>query len=185
MPKIVDREKYKNNLLSKCYDIFSKDGFSNTSMRQLGDKLKVSTGALYHYFPSKEAIFQDLVQYVASNNILKAEREIPNHFTLNERIEYLFHYVEKNQEQFLKWIFLLFEYKQWNKGNDNTVLEKAGIEYCKAIAKIIGLEDLEIGKLFFGFLNGLLVESLIDKREFSFKKQSDLFKKIITAYYDS
>lgn len=185
MPKIVNREEHKNNLLSKCYDIFSENGFSNTSMRQLGGKLNVSTGTLYHYFPSKEAIFQDLIQYVASNSIIQAEREIPKNSTLDERIDYLFDYVERNQEQFLKWLFLLFEYKQWNKGNDKTALEKAGLEYSKAIAKILGLDDIEMGKLFFGFFNGLLVESLINKREFTFKEQSELFKKIITAYFNN
>ena len=51
-------------------------------MRQLAQKLGISTGTLYHYFPSKEAIFLQLVKELAqrdlSNFMIQAESVPPD-----------------------------------------------------------------------------------------------------------
>ncbi len=61
MPKIVDRERYRKQLLQQSFELFAEIGYGNITMRQLAQKLAVSTGTLYHYFPSKEAMFLQLV----------------------------------------------------------------------------------------------------------------------------
>ena len=53
MPKIVDRDRYRKELLNKCFDIFAEKGYSSVTMREIGSEIGVSTGTLYHYFPSK------------------------------------------------------------------------------------------------------------------------------------
>ena len=56
MPKIIDHSQYKLELLNKCFELFSKTGYGNITMRKIAELLDVSTGKLYHYFPSKPSI---------------------------------------------------------------------------------------------------------------------------------
>ncbi|MEM1202528.1 MAG: TetR/AcrR family transcriptional regulator [Acidobacteriota bacterium] len=48
--------------LGAALDLFSQQGFGATSMRQIADASGVSMGNLYHHFPSKESLFQRLLE---------------------------------------------------------------------------------------------------------------------------
>ena len=58
MPKIVDVEQYRKELLLKSAELFAEKGYANMTTRELAQGLGVSTGTLYHYFPSKAALFE-------------------------------------------------------------------------------------------------------------------------------
>ena len=92
MPKIVDRDQYRKELLIKSFDLFAQKGYGSITMRQLAQGLGVSTGTLYHYFPSKEALFLQLVEEQTQQNILNFLAEEGNPTTLPERIETLFNF---------------------------------------------------------------------------------------------
>lgn len=47
--------------LNAALELFSSKGFGATSMREIADRSGLSMGNVYHHFPSKEAIFQTLL----------------------------------------------------------------------------------------------------------------------------
>jgi len=47
--------------LEAALELFSKQGFRGSTMRQVADAAGLSVGNLYHHFPSKEAIFERLL----------------------------------------------------------------------------------------------------------------------------
>lgn len=47
--------------LDAALELFSSQGFGTTSMRQIADRSGLSMGNLYHHFPSKESMFQQLL----------------------------------------------------------------------------------------------------------------------------
>ncbi len=47
--------------LEAALELFSKQGFRGSTMRQIADAAGLSVGNLYHHFPSKEAIFERLL----------------------------------------------------------------------------------------------------------------------------
>ncbi|HUO86172.1 MAG TPA: TetR/AcrR family transcriptional regulator [Thermoanaerobaculia bacterium] len=47
--------------LEAALELFSSQGFGGTSMRQIADEAGLSVGNVYHHFPSKDAIFQRLL----------------------------------------------------------------------------------------------------------------------------
>lgn len=49
--------------LEAALELFSHQGYRATSMRQIASAAGVSVGNLYHHFPSKEAIFDRLIQH--------------------------------------------------------------------------------------------------------------------------
>lgn len=75
MPKIVNHEQYRKELLSKCFDLFAAKGYAAITMRQISAGLKVSTGTLYHYFPNKQALFEQLVEEISQQDVITALTE--------------------------------------------------------------------------------------------------------------
>jgi AcrR family transcriptional regulator len=69
MPKIVDSEEYRKELLDKCFDLFANKGYANVTTRQIAKELGISTGAMYHYFPSKQALFEQLVEQISWQDV--------------------------------------------------------------------------------------------------------------------
>ena len=48
--------------LEGALEVFSNQGFRGSTMRQIADAAGLSVGNLYHHFPSKEAIFERLLE---------------------------------------------------------------------------------------------------------------------------
>lgn len=51
----------KSEILSAAAELFAARGIDATSVREIGDKVGLNPGALYHYFPSKNAIANELI----------------------------------------------------------------------------------------------------------------------------
>ncbi|MEM6794425.1 MAG: TetR/AcrR family transcriptional regulator [Acidobacteriota bacterium] len=63
-PRRKKQERSENSVeqaLSTALKLFSSQGFGATSMRQIAEESGLSMGNLYHHFPNKKAIFQQLL----------------------------------------------------------------------------------------------------------------------------
>lgn len=76
MPKIVDRDAYREELLEGSFRLFATHGYSALTLRKLASGLGVSTGTLYHYFTGKEDIFTQLVDLMVSRVVLAGVAEV-------------------------------------------------------------------------------------------------------------
>ncbi len=54
-------ERSRRAVLDAALGLFSRQGYRATTMREIAEKAKVSTGNVYHHFPDKEAIFLALI----------------------------------------------------------------------------------------------------------------------------
>ncbi len=54
-------EKSQSKILEAALQLFSKQGYRGTSIRDIADLAGVSTGNVYHHFPDKETIFRTLL----------------------------------------------------------------------------------------------------------------------------
>lgn len=58
MPKIVDHAAHRAALARQAITLFQAESFHGLGMRQVAQALGVSKSALYHYFPTKQALFE-------------------------------------------------------------------------------------------------------------------------------
>jgi AcrR family transcriptional regulator len=63
MPRVVPeyKEKAKDRIVEAAREIFSKKGYHDTTMDDVAERLGVSKGALYQYFPSKEELYREIL----------------------------------------------------------------------------------------------------------------------------
>lgn len=57
MPKIIDHEKRKQEILKRAFVIFARKGYQDTNLSYIADRCGISRPTLYLYFKDKEEIF--------------------------------------------------------------------------------------------------------------------------------
>ena len=60
------REKRRQEILLCSLDIFIKKGFAATKIRDISNELKISAGLFFHYFESKEQVYEELINIAIS-----------------------------------------------------------------------------------------------------------------------
>lgn len=64
VPRIAQNriEENQRRIQASALKLFTKHGFHGTNIREIAEEVGVSTGTIYTYYPSKEAIFESLAQ---------------------------------------------------------------------------------------------------------------------------
>ncbi|MBN2656699.1 MAG: TetR/AcrR family transcriptional regulator [Spirochaetales bacterium] len=82
MPKIINHETRKRQILEQSLLIFAKKGFQNTNLSYIADVCKISRPTLYQYFKDKEQIFQFAIKHV-TGDLFKEYKTISRDESLN------------------------------------------------------------------------------------------------------
>ncbi|NWF59380.1 MAG: TetR/AcrR family transcriptional regulator [Fischerella sp.] len=185
MPKIVDREQYRKELLMKSFDLFAQKGYASITMREIAKELGVSTGTLYHYFPSKEALFLQLVEEQTRQDILNFLAEAGHIKSLPQRIQALMNFIAKNEDYFLKQTLIMFDFYQQQERSElgnNKTLKKAWDDTKKSLSDYLEIEDQALIEFIYCFLNGLISARVFEGNTVSYTDQGELLAKILTAH---
>lgn len=185
MPKIVDHEQYRKELLDKCFDLFAQKGYGSITMRQIAEVLGVSTGTLYHYFPSKQALFEQLAQEICEQDLSAALAELEGAQTLQESMEALGRYLVKNEDYFIKWTYIWIDFCQHKDSKEmlkNSIVKRNNQRYQQAACDFLGIQDSVLASFILSFVNGLILEKLWGDETIDFVEQCALLGKILTAY---
>ena len=185
MPKIVDHEQYRKELLDKCFDLFAQKGYGSITMRQIAEGLGVSTGTLYHYFPSKQALFEQLAQEICEQDLSAALAELEGAQTLQESMEALGKYLVKNEDYFIKWTYIWIDFCQHQDSKEmlkNTAFKRTKKRYQQAVFDFLDIQDVVLASFVLSFVNGLILEKLWGDETIDFIEQCALLGKMLAAY---
>jgi AcrR family transcriptional regulator len=185
MPKIIDHDQYRKELLSQCFDLFAAKGYAAITMRQIAKGLRVSTGTLYHYFPSKEMLFEQMVREMAGQDIRNALVEIQAKESTIDRLEAVFQFIAKNEAYFIKQNLIWVEFYQQQKrdgGDRLSLFCQIWQEYETEIVELIAIKDENILQLLRSFIDGMLLHRMFSPETCSFETQVPLFLTMLKLY---
>jgi AcrR family transcriptional regulator len=170
MPKIVDHDAYRKELLFRSLDLFVCRGYSALSIRHIAAELNVSTGTLYHYFKTKEELFLALLDEVRRKTFNDAAGYIAAQPQMDP-LEAFCRYIEKNEEWLRKELLLVInvaqQYELYSKASHD-MLKRAASFYRNGISKLLGKQNGQLASLFIGCVNGLLINKIFnDSHNFS------------------
>ena len=186
MPKIVDSEQYRKELLHQCFDLFADKGYANVTTRQLSKALGISTGAMYHYFSSKQVLFEQLVEEVCFQDIQLFKMAARGH-TLSDRIEALGNLLIKHEEHFVKQAAIWVDFYQHHalvEINENPVFQQVDQRYQQAMVDLLGISDLKLARFIWTLINGILIEQTEEEDYLSFEDKIHLLVQMLTAYFE-
>ncbi len=196
MPKIVDREQYRKQLLTESFELFAEIGYGNITMRQLAQRLGTSTGTLYHYFPSKEAMFLQLMEELAqrdiTNFLMQAESVPPD---IRSRVRAIIDFIQENQDYFSKQLKIGLDYYQQQTGSEDAlannssrsyinVCEQLDRESIEAINNYLQVDNYAIGEFILIFINGLLLYQLYQSSSKNWNAQAAILIEAIAIMSD-
>lgn len=121
MPKIIDHEIRKQEILEKSLLIFAKKGYQNTNLSYIADVCKISRPTLYQYFKDKEQIFQFAIKHV-TEKLFSEYKEIARNDVLSyqDKLKQICSDVIKksytNKPFIISLVDFLFQMKR--RGND-------------------------------------------------------------------
>ncbi len=184
MPKVVDHDAYRRELLSRCLELFSNKGYGSLTMRQIAESLDVSTGTLYHYFPSKEALFEQLLDQVSAEHIEEAKAEILEGKNLKERIERLFNHIHCHKgECQQETLILLNHLLSQDFAEGKALLAKTNDRYLQAGREILQIDRPEIVSLLLCLIDGMTLKGIYDPA-IDYKTIGGVFAEMVAVYLE-
>ncbi|MBL4744389.1 MAG: TetR/AcrR family transcriptional regulator [Cycloclasticus sp.] len=65
---MLDTSKSKNKIITIAFKTFAAKGYSAVTMRSLAEKCGMTVSSLYHYFSSKSDLYDQVLDYIYSEN---------------------------------------------------------------------------------------------------------------------
>ena len=188
MPKIVDRERYRKELLWKSFDLFAQKGYASITMREIAKELGVSTGTLYHYFPNKETLFLQLIEEQTEQDISDFLAEAGDPKSLSEGIKTLIDFAAKGEDYFIKQFLLWADFYQQKERSDilnNRILQRVLEQNRKVLSQYLQIQDKVVIDLIINHLNGLIMARMFEGEAISYEEQGELLAKMLVTYLEN
>ena len=184
MPKIVDAQKYRQELLSKCFDLFAEKGYANVTTRQIAKELGVSTGTLYHYFPNKQVLFEQLAEQVCRQDV-EAIANLDKTQSIREKITALGELLIENQDYVVKQAAIWLDFRQQlsaQEVKDNSIFQQINSRYEQAILELLDLGDSQLARFIWTLVDGISIAQIDDGD--SFTVQIELLTQMLIVYFE-
>jgi TetR/AcrR family transcriptional repressor of mexJK operon len=109
---------------SAAKQLFFHFGLTKTSMDEIAQQCNLAKPTLYYYYPSKEAIFNEVVIDEARKFITKVEKKIPPELPADEKIAFFFLALYQDLKKYAKALSHLPESLYENYPHGRPIIEK-------------------------------------------------------------
>jgi AcrR family transcriptional regulator len=174
MPKNVDHGEHRKRLLEKCFELFCREGYSNVTMRGIARELKLSTGALYHYFPTKLGILEQMFSWALENDIgsyIEGQGNVPPGERAGEIVAFWY----GRKEYYLNLMLLAMDLYRNSPGRAREVLARFADTYKSGISQSLGA-NRRLSEVAFNYLLGCVVHYLLAPDQFSTDKEVEFVR---------
>jgi AcrR family transcriptional regulator len=163
VPRIVDHDAQRGDLLARSFSLFADQGYGGVTMRGLGKHLGVSTGTLYHYFSGKPDIFGQMLGSLAERDIADAESLLHPDQSPAERLEALARWLTERGPYLRRLLLLALDAWRLDPSEEGrAALTTIARTYSAALTDRLQLPSEEIGRLLFTLVVGSIVHGTLD-----------------------
>jgi AcrR family transcriptional regulator len=165
MPKIVDHDTYRSELLAKAVQAFAEKGFAALSMKQLADAIGVSHGLFYHYFSNKEDLFLQMMEQLGRDILLDLVNGVDEGARVADRLDAMMRRMEARDADLRRLFVLATDYVRLASPANSTA--RAGLAHIVEDARLalrdaLGVSEEIIDMLFtyaFGVVQSRILRS--------------------------
>jgi len=177
MPKLVDHDLQRAQLLAGAFDLFADRGYDATSMRALASGLGVSTGTLYHYFGGKDDIFEQMLVWLSQRDVQEATSLIPDDLPTRERLGLLFVWIRSNAQYLSRLLLLTLDFGRHRPDEAGRSLVRAASRvYRDALNEQLGPRA---GGVPWSLVQGMLVHELLDPENVDVEAHLDALTRLL------
>jgi len=105
MAIVVEHDKRRHDILERSLDVFSKEGYEDTTFQKIADSCGITRTTLYIYFDNKKEIFvgslkQILIAMELDLNAIIEDESLSAHDALSKMTNLIIDYCEQNLKLF-------------------------------------------------------------------------------------
>lgn len=116
------KEKRREEILWASLDLFICKGYAATKIKDIADAVGMSVGLLFHYFDSKEALYEELIQFGLTGPLRTMAQADGNPIAFFElAAKQIIKYIK--EEPFAAKMFLLMSQANYNDATPKKVKE--------------------------------------------------------------
>lgn len=131
------KEQRRALIIDKAIELFAKKGYMETKIGDIAKAADMSVGLMFHYFESKEKLFEELVRYGANATNTPCEMNFENPLDYFEGfLKMLFKYVKEQPR--IMYLFVIMGRMQRGEGIPPHIKEIAeSVDQIKQSAEVI------------------------------------------------
>lgn len=101
------KEERRNRILEVSLDLFLEKGFSGTKISDISSAVGMSAGLFFHYFNSKDEVYEELVKIGLTGTQMSMNHEFENPIDFFEIVsEQIFTVIEQNRRVAKMFVFM-------------------------------------------------------------------------------
>jgi len=182
VPKVIDHERYRDELLHKYLDIFARRGYLDVTMREIARELGVSTGTLYHYFPTKKDLLEQLFRLASRRDSSVVLSRIREHAPIEERIDAFISYVKEKEPYWQDIVLMTIDFFHFSD-SDKWLQSSKEVDRFYRETFIEGLQlEPDLAMVPIVFLNGMVYHRLVFPDSIPFDEVADHFRQMFVQY---
>lgn len=180
MPKVVDHEVYRVELLERAVGAFAEHGYASLSMKQLADRLGISHGLFYHYFESKERLFLQMTEQLAGRLMQEMLAGTAGCATPAERLERMLDHVERRDAEVRQLLLLVQDYARlMGNRSEGNGLELIVRTIKEQLRESLGLSQPQ-AQFLFTYSLGVMQGRTIDPEGTSYAEHRRILHRLMT-----
>lgn len=185
MPKIVDKEEKKTQILEASIKVLAEKGWNKTKISDIAEAADIGKGTVYEYFRSKDEVFAASFQYF----MLQVENSVAERLSsiddpLERLLAYFYSWADIFDSDYMDYLEIVLDF--WAEGirnkegfssvelmdfyyNNRTVIESL-LDECIAQDKIKSIDTKIVASIIIGSLDGLMIQWIMDRNVFDLKE---------------
>lgn len=160
MPRIVDHQARRDAILERCFDLFARRGYGAVTVREIAREVKLSTGAVYHYFPDKAAILRSLFHRVSRRDVAEAVGQLQG-ASRREKLATLVGFVARNEGRLRATLQVAMDHYRQHPDDRGVLSETLGV-YRAALSEQLALEEPGSDGVLLSLLIGAIIHRTLD-----------------------
>jgi AcrR family transcriptional regulator len=176
MPKIVDHDQVRADIVARAVELFAEQGFGGLGIRGLAKAVGMAKSSIYYYFPTKEALIEAVIEAVVAQDVASLEGVIGSAGTFDDRLDRAITWASDNEDRLATQIRILNEAAReqiWT--DDGSVIGT----YVKGMSRAIGL-NMGAARAFYLHVLGVVLQRMVDGNRTSIRREmaalTDLLK---------
>ena len=194
MPKIVDKERKRIEIIEAAVRVFARQGFAKTRMQHIAETAGIGKGTIYEYFRSKDDLFLAVFDAFIQENARHINRRIRSiQDPLRKLQEYLRGWTDLLETEFMDFAEISLDI--WAEGlrkersGASFSLETMYREYRSSVLEILD-EGIRRGtfkpinttitaSIIIGTLDGLMIQWIMDRNIYHLREAIQQFSDIL------
>ena len=175
MPKIVDHDQVRADIVARAVELFAEQGFGGLGIRGLAKAVGMAKSSIYYYFPTKEALIEAVIEAVVAQDVASLEGVIGNANSFDDRLDRAITWASDNEDRLATQIRILNEAAReqiWT--DDGSVVGT----YVKGMSRAIGL-NVGAARSFYLQILGVVLQRMVDGNRTSMRRELSAFTDLL------